>query len=67
MLAGQAMELRVISLDDEFIYCGEPGVGWKFDRDTGIEVDEALGWGPPPAVIGTYLVPAVLDGKRKAD
>jgi|GEM_PF-3544775 hypothetical protein len=67
MMAGLAMPLRATSVDDGFIYCGPPGVGWKFDRDTGIEVDEELGWGPPPARIGTYLVPALLDGEERPD
>jgi hypothetical protein len=67
MMAGLAMPLRATSVDDAFIYCGPPGVGWKFDRDTGIEVDEELGWGPPPARIGTYLVPALLDGEERLD
>ena len=37
------MELIVTSVDDDFIYCGEVG-GWKFDRNTGMEIDEDLGW-----------------------
>ena len=36
------MQLRVTSVDDTLIHCGL----WTFDRDTGAEVDEDLGWGP---------------------
>lgn len=54
VLGGAPMKLRVSSVDERFIYCGEPGVGWKFDRLTGAEVDEELGWGP--AYTGSYLV-----------
>jgi hypothetical protein len=61
IIGGYAMQLRVSAVDERFIYCGDPRAGWKFARDTGIEVDEELGWGPPPALVGTYLVPAVLD------
>jgi hypothetical protein len=42
MLGGTIpMPLRVTGVDDEFIHCGP----WKFDRATGAEVDEELGWG----------------------
>ena len=34
--------LRVTEVNDQFIYCGPKNVGWKFDRDTGLEVDEDL-------------------------
>lgn len=57
-LGGPIMELVVTELDDEFIYCGPPGVGWKFNRDHGYEVDEELGWGVPRkdgARTGSYL------------
>jgi hypothetical protein len=58
MLAGQVpLLLRVSSVDDELIHCGgEPGVGWSFDRVTGAEVDEELGWGPRYGITGSYLV-----------
>jgi len=34
------MELKVTKVDDTLIYCGD----WTFDRITGGEVDEDLGW-----------------------
>lgn len=36
------MELAVTKVDDKLIHCGP----WTFDRVTGAEVDEDLGWGP---------------------
>lgn len=52
MLAGEIpMQLNVQSITDDLIDCG-----WTFDRKTGIEVDDDLGWGPPPKHSGSYLV-----------
>lgn len=57
LLAGSVpMTLVVTGVDERFIHCGGPG-GWKFDRSTGIEVDEELGWGPQFGISGSYLVP----------
>jgi hypothetical protein len=56
MLGGAPMGLLVTDVDDDFIYCGPPGVGWQFDRATGIEVDEEIGWGPQFGVAGSYLI-----------
>lgn len=57
LLAGSIpMSLVVTDIDERFIHCGGPG-GWKFDRSTGIEVDEELGWGPQFGISGSYLVP----------
>jgi hypothetical protein len=57
MLAGTIpMDLRVSAVDEHFIYCGPVGTGWKFDRLTGYEVDEELGWGPQFGASGSYLV-----------
>src|ERR1041385_4195687 len=53
-LGGAPMELRVTSVDEAFIYCGDPGIGWKFDRDSGVEVDEEIGWGPAFGIVGSY-------------
>jgi hypothetical protein len=56
ILGGLPIDLRVTGIDEHFIYCGPPGVGWKFDRVTGVEVDEEIGWGVPPVgVVGSYL------------
>jgi hypothetical protein len=51
-LAGGAhfMVLRVTAVDDRLIHCG----AWKFDRDTGGEVDAQLGWNGRNT--GTYIV-----------
>lgn len=49
------MRLTVTHVDDRFIYCAGLD-GWKFDRKTGAEVDEELGWGalnPETGVIET--------------
>ena len=42
------MELKVTKVD-KLIHCGD----WTFDRVTGGEVDEDLGWGPGGT--GSYL------------
>lgn len=52
MIGGAPMKLRVTALDERLIHCGP----WTFDRDTGIEVDDDLGWGPEYEVAGTWLV-----------
>lgn len=42
MLAGKVpMELMVTDLNDTLVTCG----WWTFDRTTGVEIDEELGWG----------------------
>jgi hypothetical protein len=46
-----SMQLRVTALTDTRIICGP----WKFDRATGAEIDEDLGWGPPPLHTGSYI------------
>jgi len=56
MLAGTVpMQLRVTEVDEELIYCGTPGQGWSFDRQTGAEVDDDLGWGPAYGITGSFL------------
>lgn len=52
LLAGVVpMTLRVSAVTDSLISCGP----WTFDRETGAEVDEDLGWGAPPLRTGSYL------------
>lgn len=34
------MELKVTKVDEKLIHCGD----WTFDKVTGAEVDEDLGW-----------------------
>lgn len=68
MLGGHEMPLRITGRDDDYLYVGDPGQGWKFDRDTGIEVDEEIGFGPQFGIIGTYLVhPKGSQGRSRAD
>lgn len=53
MLAGKIpMELKVTDVTESLIVCGP----WTFDLVTGAEVDEDLGWGPPPLVTGSFLI-----------
>ncbi|AEU37589.1 hypothetical protein [Granulicella mallensis] len=55
MLAGTVpMKLRVSKVTNQVITCGD----WEFDRATGAEIDELLGWGPPPLTTGSYLDPS---------
>lgn len=44
--------LEVTDLTQEKIICGD----WEFDRKTGAEIDDVLGWGPPPKRTGSYIV-----------
>lgn len=46
------MELKVTALTPDRIVCG----AWEFDRATGVEEDEELGWGVKFGVTGSYLV-----------
>ena len=56
MLAGTIpVELNVTEVTDTEILCGPRDVGWMFDRVTGAEIDEDLGWGPPPKMTGSFL------------
>ena len=54
LLAGQVpMKLKVTEVTDTLIVTGG---GWTFDKATGAEIDEDLGWGPPPKMTGSFLV-----------
>jgi hypothetical protein len=46
------MRFKVTQLTADRIICG----GWEFDRRTGAEIDEYLGWGPG-GVTGSFLEP----------
>ncbi len=48
------MKLPVSAITDRIITCS----AWQFDRGTGAEIDEALSWGPPPLMAGSYLDPS---------
>lgn len=39
-MCGVKMSLKISNIDNKFIYCGPR----KFDKFTGAEVDEELGW-----------------------
>lgn len=51
-MAGIEMKLRVTDVTEDRIICG----AWEFDRATGAEIDDDLGWGPPPKMTGSYLM-----------
>lgn len=52
LLAGSIpMTLRVTGITDDRILCGE----YEFDRKTGAEIGDFLGWGPPPKMTGSYI------------
>jgi hypothetical protein len=56
MLAGTIpMELRVTEITDTEILCGPRNVGYMFDKATGYEIDEELGWGSPPRMSGSFI------------
>ena len=58
MLAGTVpMKLRVSKVTNQVITGGD----WEFDRATGAEIDELLGWGPPPLMTGSYLDPSKME------
>lgn len=49
---GVSMEVIVGEIKDDYIICGSScgfvkgveGIGWKFHKKTGLEIDEDLGW-----------------------
>ncbi len=58
MLAGTLpMKLQVSDITDQLIVCS----AWRFDKVTGAEIDEELGWGPPPLMTGSYLDPLLTE------
>lgn len=42
--------IQVTAVTDERIVCG----AWEFDKRTGAEIDELLGWGP--TLTGSYIL-----------
>jgi hypothetical protein len=55
MLAGTLpMKLQVSEITEQLIVCS----AWLFDKATGAEIDEELGWGPPPLMTGSYIDPS---------
>lgn len=60
-LAGSIpMELTVTAIEGDRFMCGD----YTFDMKTGAEIDEDLGWGPPPApMTGSFVkMPGVKYG-----
>lgn len=63
LLGGKVtMEMEVTEVKDEIIVCGvvtKAGkvapFGWEFDRKTGMEEDDDLGWGVAHGATGSYL------------
>ena len=54
LMAGSIpMTLTVTEVTERLIVCGG---GWTFDRRTGIEIDEELGWGLDYGISGSQLV-----------
>lgn len=52
-LAGVVQQdMKITAVTDEIITCDEM---WTFDRKTGAEIDEDLGWGPPPRSTGSFI------------
>jgi hypothetical protein len=53
-LAGEIPHrLKVTKISKGIVSCGD----WTFDERTGAEIDDDLGWGPPPKMTGSYIVP----------
>ena len=64
MLAGTLpMKLRVSKVTAEVITCA----AWDFDRTTGAEIDDLLGWGPPPLMTGSFLDPSQTEQSKAQD
>lgn len=60
-LAGIKMELEVSEIKPDRIVArlwdwGQ-WIEWEFDPETGAEIDDDLGWGPPPKRTGSFIVP----------
>jgi len=55
MLAGTLpMKLQVSDITEQLIVCS----AWQFDKATGAEIYEELGWWPPPLMTGSYIDPS---------
>lgn len=60
MLAGIIPhELIITEIKDGLIYCGD----WTFDLETGIEVDDDIGFGPKYGFTGSILVEGIHNGQ----
>jgi hypothetical protein len=47
-----AMNLKITEVTDKRVVCG----AWEFDRETGAEIDDDLGWGT--GMSGSYITRA---------
>lgn len=52
------MPLKVTAVTEDRIICGE----WEFDKRTGAEIDELLGWGA--AMTGSYILAVPFRGEE---
>lgn len=64
IMAGLKMKMVVRTVTDKTLVCDaiteKGGVfrgGWTFDRETGMEIDDDLDWGPKYGRSGSYLEP----------
>jgi hypothetical protein len=63
LLAGTVpMDLWVIRSEPDRFHCAgilnedaPEGTYWTFDRDSGAEIDDELGWGPEHGMTGSYI------------
>lgn len=67
LLAGQIpMWMRVLRVAADVLHCApaqmtarvaiRQNLIWTFDRATGVEIDDSLGWGPAYGISGSFLV-----------
>lgn len=52
-LGGFPMSIEVTAIKGDRIVCAL----WEFDRLTGAEIDEEIGWGPTHGITGSYIRP----------
>lgn len=52
--SGKIYQIRMTAVDDKLITAG---MGWQFDRETGVEEDEVLQWGVKYGRTGSRIVP----------
>lgn len=50
-MCGVKMELKVTEVTDSRIICGP----WEFDKLSGQEIDDELGWGPGTGRSGSFI------------
>ena len=65
MFGFHPMELKVTAVTADLIVCGDHG--WTFDRKTGAEVDDEIGWGPKHGVTGSHLISSSGRSSESAD